>query len=145
MNAPPPLDLRRDGIAIVLLVLAALAIQLPLYDRWVNLLDEGGIAVIADQINHGKPPYQYGVHLVFPGIFYLTAGEIPRLKNDSFRDRAMGTIKRRRNNARDWRFLELPAVLAKVVPERSRGARRRGAVRLGRSLPLRGPGDRRGH
>jgi len=74
MNAPPPLDLRRDGIAIVFLVLVALAIQLPVYDRWVNLLDEGGIAVIADQINHGKPPYQYGVHLVFPGIFYLTAG-----------------------------------------------------------------------
>ncbi len=46
------------------------------------------------------------------GIFYLTLDEIPRLKTGSFRERALGIIKRRRNNVRDWRFLELPGALS---------------------------------
>jgi len=73
MNPSEPLDRRLDGVAIVLLVLLALAIQLPFFDRWVSLLDEGAISQIADQINRGMPPYENGVHLAFPGIFYLTA------------------------------------------------------------------------
>jgi len=73
MNPPAPFDRRLDGLAVGLLVLLALAIQLPIFDRWVSLLDEGAIAQIADQINHGLPPYRNGVHLAFPGIFYSTA------------------------------------------------------------------------
>jgi len=73
MNAPPSWDARRDAAAIALLVVLALALQLLVHDRWVSLLDEGAIAQMADQIRHGKPPYQNGVHLALPGIFYVTA------------------------------------------------------------------------
>lgn len=74
MNAPPSLDARRDATAVALLIVLALAIQLPLYDRWLSLLDEGAIAQIADQITRGGLPYRDGVHVALPGIFYLTAG-----------------------------------------------------------------------
>jgi hypothetical protein len=73
MSVPAPFELRRDAGAIAIIVLVALALQLLVYDRWLSLLDEGGIVQIADQINHGLPPYRGGVHLAFPGIFYLTA------------------------------------------------------------------------
>jgi hypothetical protein len=71
--APPAFDPRRDPIAIAIVVLVGLMLQLLVYDRWLSLLDEGGIVQIADQINHGVPPYLGGVHLAFPGVFYLTA------------------------------------------------------------------------
>jgi hypothetical protein len=71
--SPPSFDLRRDAAAIALVVLVGLALQLLVYDRWLSLLDEGGIVQIADQINQGLPPYRWGVHLAFPGVFYLTA------------------------------------------------------------------------
>lgn len=71
---PSTFDFRRDGVALAVLSLFAVAIQLPIYDRWLSLLDEGAIAQIADQINHGMLPYRDGVHIAFPGVFYLTAG-----------------------------------------------------------------------
>jgi len=73
MSAPPPLDLRRDGAAVAVVVAASLALQLLIYDRWISLLDEGAIVQIADQINHGKLPYRDAVHVALPGVFYLTA------------------------------------------------------------------------
>lgn len=74
MTAPQPIDIRRDGAAVLLLVAAALAMQLPLYHRWFSLLDEAAILQIADQINHGGVLYRDAVHVAFPGIFYLMAG-----------------------------------------------------------------------
>jgi hypothetical protein len=71
---PSAFDVRRDGMALAALSIFAIAIQLPIYDRWLSLLDEGAIAQIADQINHGLLPYRDGVHVAFPGVFYLTAG-----------------------------------------------------------------------
>ncbi len=73
MSAPPPLDLRRDGAAVALVIAASLALQLLIYDRWISLLDEGAIVQIADQINHGGLPYRDAVHVALPGVFYLTA------------------------------------------------------------------------
>ena len=73
MNAPPPLDPRRDGAAVALLVVTSLVLQLLIYDRWISLLDEGAIVQIADQINHGRLPYRDAVHVALPGVFYLTA------------------------------------------------------------------------
>lgn len=74
MREPRPIDVRRDGAAIVFLIAAALAIQLPLYHRWFSLLDEGAILQIADQLNDGDILYRDAVHVAFPGVFYLTAG-----------------------------------------------------------------------
>jgi hypothetical protein len=73
MSAPPPLDLRRDGAVVAVVIAASLALQLVIYDRWISLLDEGAIVQIADQINHGKLPYRDAVHVALPGVFYLTA------------------------------------------------------------------------
>jgi hypothetical protein len=73
MISPPPFNLRRDAAAIAFVVLVGLTLQLLVYDRWLSLLDEGAIAQIADQINHGLPPYREAVHVAFPGVFYLTA------------------------------------------------------------------------
>lgn len=74
MIDPPRIDVRRDGAAIGLLIVAALAIQLPIYNRWISLLDESAILQIADQLNDGGMLYRDAVHVAFPGIFYLTAG-----------------------------------------------------------------------
>src|SRR5262249_24502187 len=52
---------------------AAIAIQLPIFTRWMSLLDEGAIAEIGDQIAHGGLPYRDAVHVALPGVFYLTA------------------------------------------------------------------------
>jgi hypothetical protein len=73
MSTPPPLALRRDTVALAVVVLASLAFQLAMHDRWINFLDEGAIVQIADQINHGKLPYRDAVHVALPGVFYLTA------------------------------------------------------------------------
>jgi hypothetical protein len=74
--SPPlaPWDARRDGTALAALVLAALAIELPLWNRWLSFLDEGAIAEIAREIMHGKVPYRDAVHVALPGVFYLLAG-----------------------------------------------------------------------
>jgi Dolichyl-phosphate-mannose-protein mannosyltransferase len=71
---PPPWDARRDGAALAALVLAAVAIQLPLWNRWLSFLDEGAIAEIAREIANGKTLYRDAVHVALPGVFYLLAG-----------------------------------------------------------------------
>ena len=57
----------------VVLAALALAIQLPLWNRWISLLDEGAIAQIADDLNHGLVLYRDTAYLAFPGIFYSNA------------------------------------------------------------------------
>jgi hypothetical protein len=69
-----PWDAKKDGLALCGLALAALAMQLLLYDRWIGLLDEGAILQIADQITKGSVLYRDATHLAWPGVFYLTAG-----------------------------------------------------------------------
>jgi len=73
VTSPPPFDLRRDGAALAAAVAISVGLQLAVYDRWLSMIDEGAIAQIADQINHGKLPYRDAVHVALPGIFYVTA------------------------------------------------------------------------
>jgi hypothetical protein len=59
----------------LLAVLAAVAIQLPIYDRWFGLLDEGYMLALADDIRRGQMLYRdVYVDAPFPGAFYLLAG-----------------------------------------------------------------------
>ena len=68
-------DETRDPPALTLAVaLAAIAIQLPIFDRWFALLDEGYILQIADDVNRGNVLYRdVNVDAPFPGAFYLLA------------------------------------------------------------------------
>src|SRR5713101_1371065 len=68
--------MRRSGEALLTLGvgLAALAVQLPIYDRWLSLLDEGYILALADEVNRGKLLYRdVYVDAPLPGAFYLVA------------------------------------------------------------------------
>lgn len=47
----------RDVAALLILAGAAIAIQVPLYDRWVSFFDEAHMAQIADELNHGFVMY----------------------------------------------------------------------------------------
>jgi hypothetical protein len=71
----PADDETRDPLWVTLAVaLAAIAIQLPIFDRWFALLDEGYILEIADDINRGAVLYRdVNVDAPFPGAFYLLA------------------------------------------------------------------------
>jgi hypothetical protein len=74
---PAALD-RRDALAAFALAGVALAFQLPIFARWMSLLDEGGIAEIGAQVAAGGVPYRDAVHVAFPGVFYL-AGVLYRV------------------------------------------------------------------
>src|SRR6185295_2215905 len=66
---------RRDERGLMLGTgLLALAVQAPIFDRWLSLLDEGYLLAIADAINRGKLLYRdVYVDAPFPGAFYLLA------------------------------------------------------------------------
>jgi hypothetical protein len=68
-------DETRDPPRITLgVALAAIAVQLPIFDRWFALLDEGYILQIADDVNRGNVLYRdVNVDAPFPGAFYLLA------------------------------------------------------------------------
>ncbi len=73
----PPAEAPRPPAAGALAAVAALAVavQLPIFDRWLSLLDEGYILELADDINRGKILYRdVYVDAPFPGAFYLIAG-----------------------------------------------------------------------
>lgn len=65
----------RDPLWLLAAVaLVAVAVQLPIYDRWFALLDEGYILEIADDVNRGNVLYRdINVDAPFPGAFYLLA------------------------------------------------------------------------
>ena len=66
--------MRRDGWLTLMVAVVAVVVQLPIYDRWLGLLDEGYVLGIADQINVGKVLYRdIVVDAPFPGAFYLLA------------------------------------------------------------------------
>ena len=71
----PRADSARDPLWLTCAVaLAAIAIQLPIFDRWFALLDEGYILQIADDVNRGNVLYRdVNVDAPFPGAFYLLA------------------------------------------------------------------------
>ncbi|MBY0280512.1 hypothetical protein K2Z84_34690 [Candidatus Binatia bacterium] len=68
-------DDTRDPLWLTLAVaLSAVLVQLPIFDRWFALLDEGYILEIADDINRGNVLYRdVNVDAPFPGAFYLLA------------------------------------------------------------------------
>ncbi len=68
-------DETRDPLWLTLAVaIAAVGVQLPIFDRWFALLDEGYILEIADDINRGNVLYRdVNVDAPFPGAFYLLA------------------------------------------------------------------------
>lgn len=70
-----PAEAKRDPAwLLVVVALAAIAIQVPIADRWFALLDEGYILEIADDVNRGRVLYRdINVDAPFPGAFYLLA------------------------------------------------------------------------
>lgn len=62
-----------DAIAALLVTLAAIAFQLPVYDRAMSLLDEGHILQFADIVRRGGELYRDVSALALPGAFYLLA------------------------------------------------------------------------
>ena len=52
---------------------AAVALQLPVFDRTMSLLDEGHILQFADLVHRGGELYRDAVLLPLPGAFYLLA------------------------------------------------------------------------
>ena len=74
MKPLDPIQERPDVIFAAAIGLATLVLQLPFIRYHAVLLDEGLILQIGDElITTDKLPYRDRVHIVFPGIFYLTA------------------------------------------------------------------------
>src|SRR5262249_55592997 len=71
--APAGSSRRRGRLAALGVALAALAIQLPIYDRWLAWFDEGFIYQIASELAGGAVLYRDVGHIAFPGVFELTA------------------------------------------------------------------------
>jgi hypothetical protein len=64
----------RTGGLVVGVFLATLLWQVPIFDRWMALLDEGYVLAIADRINQGDLPYRdVTLHAPMPGAFHLLA------------------------------------------------------------------------
>jgi hypothetical protein len=54
---------------------AALAVQLPIFDRWLGVLDEGYLLAVSEEVLRGKVLYRdVYVDNPLPGAFYLVAG-----------------------------------------------------------------------
>src|SRR2546425_1232548 len=65
---------RREALSTLAVALAAVAVQLPIYDRGLALLDEGYLLALAEEIARGKLLYRdVYVDNPFPGAFYLVA------------------------------------------------------------------------
>jgi len=65
---------RREAFLTAGVGLAAVAIQLPIFDRWLALLDEGYLLELADEVNRGKLLYRdVYVDAPLPGAFYAMA------------------------------------------------------------------------
>ncbi|MGH0028361.1 MAG: hypothetical protein ACQGVC_01105 [Myxococcota bacterium] len=81
MSAPAPLQATHAGQAPRRGVLAPLGVgalafllQLPIFDRWMSLMDEGHILQFADLLRRGGELYRDATLIAFPGSFYLLAG-----------------------------------------------------------------------
>ena len=70
------MDSGRPGGRLLALaaMVAAVAIQLPIFDRWFGLLDEGYMLSLAAEIRRGQMLYRdVYVDAPFPAAFYLLA------------------------------------------------------------------------
>ena len=73
MTAPRSNDAPGWGLPIVA-ALIALVIQLPIYDRWYGLLDEGYMLALADDIGRGQRLYRdIYVDAPWPAAFHVLA------------------------------------------------------------------------
>src|SRR2546425_11391415 len=64
----------REALLTLGVAVAAVAVQLPIYDRGFSLLDEGYLLTLAQEIARGKLLYRdVYVDNPFPGAFYLVA------------------------------------------------------------------------
>ena len=64
------MPVHKPGRASVLgVVAAALAVQLPFYDRWVSFMDEGHILAFADILAKGGELYRDATLYPLPGAF----------------------------------------------------------------------------
>jgi len=59
--------------ALLVVIAAALAFQLPIYDRWFSFMDEGHMLLYADLITQGGELYGDATVYPLPGAFYLLA------------------------------------------------------------------------
>ncbi|HUE30091.1 MAG TPA: hypothetical protein VMR79_04410 [Verrucomicrobiae bacterium] len=65
---------RRETLLTLGVALAAVAVQLPIFDRWLGLLDEGYLLALAEEVGRGKLLYRdVYVDNPFPGAIYLVA------------------------------------------------------------------------
>ncbi|HUE29886.1 MAG TPA: glycosyltransferase family 39 protein, partial [Verrucomicrobiae bacterium] len=65
---------RREALLTAAVGFAAVVIQLPIFDRWLALLDEGYLLELADEVNRGKLLYRdVYVDAPLPGAFYALA------------------------------------------------------------------------
>ena len=73
--------------------LAAVAIQLPIFDRWFGLLDEGYMLSLADDIRRGQMLYRdVYVDAPFPAAFYLLAGWFGLLGTSVWAERVLAML-----------------------------------------------------
>lgn len=63
----------RHALAPLLVGGVAFALQLPIFDRWMSLMDEGHILQFADLLRRGGELYRDATLIAFPGSFYLLA------------------------------------------------------------------------
>jgi hypothetical protein len=63
----------RQSLAALPAFLAALAFQLPFFDRWFSFMDEGHCLLFADQIANGGELYRDATVYPLPGAFWLLA------------------------------------------------------------------------
>ena len=63
----------RARVAFPIIFLATLGFQLPFFDRWYSLLDEGHVLMFADIVAKGGELYRDATIYPLPGAFYLLA------------------------------------------------------------------------
>ena len=67
-----PAGLRADAVGLGIVVGASLLLQVPIYDRWVSLMDEGFVLQTAAEVMRGKLLYRdIIIPNPLPGCFYL--------------------------------------------------------------------------
>lgn len=69
--------MRRSGDPVLTagVFVATVLLQLPFFDRWLGLLDEGYVLSIADDLQHGLVPYRdVTIDAPLPAAFYVLAG-----------------------------------------------------------------------